>query len=127
MYVCTTVVTAITLCTYQVLAFNVGKGRETYGIKAPAIAGNETFERMYRVQMNTLEQLPFFLPSLWLFAMHVSDGFASLLGLAWVSGRIIYAHDYYEDAAKRGKGFMISFFAAIILLLGGVIGALVHG
>ncbi len=127
MFFYTTIVTAISLILYVVVSFNVGKARGKYGVKAPATTGHEQFERVYRVQMNTLEQLALYLPALLLFAVNVSDGYAAMLGLAWVAGRIMYARDYYADPEKRGKGFMISFFAAIILLLGSVIGALVRG
>ena len=127
MYICSALVTSLALLVYQVTAFNVGSARGKYGIKAPATTGNEQFERIYRVQMNTLEQLAFFLPALWLFAINMRDEYAALIGLVWIAGRILYARGYYQDAAKRSTGFMISFFAAVILLLGGVIGALVRG
>jgi glutathione S-transferase len=127
MYLYSTLVTASALLLYTVLSFNVGKARGKYGVKAPATTGNEQFERVYRVQMNTLEQLALFLPALWLFAVNVRDGYAAMLGLVWVVGRIMYAKDYYANPDKRGKGFVVSFFAAIILLLGSVIGALVQG
>lgn len=126
MYAYTTLVTAAALLLYTGLAFNVGKAREKYGVKAPATTGNEQFERVYRVQMNTLEQLAFFLPSLWMFAVQQSDGWAALLGLVWVGARFVYARDYYADPAKRGKGFIVAFFASINLLLGSVIGALLQ-
>ena len=50
----------ITLLNVLVLFFAmglVGRARGQYGVKAPATTGNELFERHYRVQMNTLEQL----------------------------------------------------------------------
>src|SRR3954465_15530933 len=37
------------------------------------------FERVFRVQMNTLEWMPIFLPSLWLFAIYVSDPIAAAI------------------------------------------------
>ncbi len=126
MFVCTTIVTAAALCTYQALVFNVGKARDKYNVAAPATVGNIAFERVYRVQMNTLEQMAFFLPALWIFAMNVNDEAAAALGALWIAGRIIYARAYYVDASKRHKGFLISAFSAIILLLGGIIGALVR-
>jgi glutathione S-transferase len=126
MYAYTTLVTAGALLLYTGLAFNVGTAREKYGVKAPATSGHEQFERVYRVQMNTLEQLAFFLPSLWMFAMQQSDGWAALLGVGWIAGRCMYARDYYADPVKRGKGFMVAFLASIILLLGSVIGALLQ-
>ncbi len=52
-------------------------------IKAPAISGHPDFERYFRVQANTLEWMPIFLPSLWLFALYVSDMGAAAIGLVW--------------------------------------------
>jgi len=127
MCLATTLTTAMALGLYQWTAFKVGKAREQFGIKAPATSGNEQFERIYRVQMNTLEQIVFFLPALWMFEYLVSDIFAGLLGVVWCIGRYMYAKGYYIDAAKRHNGFMISFFAATILLIGSVIGALLRG
>ena len=42
----------------------VGKARGEYSIKAPATTGHDMFERIYRVQQNTLEQLVIFIPSI---------------------------------------------------------------
>ena len=56
------------LAVFQYLAFIVltGQARRTSGLKAPSMTGHDGFERMYRVQMNTLETLVVFLPSLFL-------------------------------------------------------------
>ena len=53
-------------------AYAVGKAREKYGVKAPAITGNEIFERYFRVQQNTIEQIVLFLPSLFIAAAVLS-------------------------------------------------------
>jgi glutathione S-transferase len=60
----------------------VARARVKYGVKLPAISGNAEFEPVFRVQMNTLEWLPIFLPSLWLFAAHISDAIALWIGAA---------------------------------------------
>ena len=54
------------LAVLQYLYFGVlvGRARLRYHVKAPAVTGDENFERAYRVQMNTLEQLIIFLPAL---------------------------------------------------------------
>src|ERR1700729_1973167 len=109
---------------YFLFSFRVGKARRTYGVKAPAISGNPDFERVSRVHMNTLEWMPIFLPSLWLFAIYVSDGLAAALGLVWVAGRILYLIGYSQAANKRGPGFGIQAAAAGILWLG-ALGAIV--
>ncbi len=45
-----------------VLGFLVGRGRVTYGVPAPAMAGHPTWERLNRAHQNSLEQLVLFLP-----------------------------------------------------------------
>jgi glutathione S-transferase len=82
------------------------------------------------VQMNTLEWLPIFLPSLWLFAIYVSDLWAALCGLVWIAGRIAYMIGYEQAAAKRGPGFLIQSLSCAVLLfgsLGAVAWRIVHG
>jgi glutathione S-transferase len=69
----TAAVTLLALLLYLVIGLNVGEARIKYKVRAPAVAGNEHFERAYRVQMNTLEQLAFFIPSMWLCALYLSD------------------------------------------------------
>jgi glutathione S-transferase len=129
MYHFTALVTCLAILFYFFTSVRVGKAREAFGIKAPATSGNLDFERVFRVQMNTLEWLPFFLPSLWLFAIYISDEIAALLGLVWIAGRILYMTGYSQAANKRGRGFGIQAAAAILLwlgALGAIIWRLVH-
>ena len=118
------IVAALALIEYTVLALSVGRARQQYGVKAPATTGNEIFERHYRVQQNTLEQLVVFLPSLYLFASYVHAGGAAALGAVFVVGRALYARGYVADPERRGVGFLIGFVASNLLLLGGLLGAL---
>src|SRR4051812_35570167 len=83
----TALVTCLAMLFYFYTSLRVGKARATFGIKAPAISGNPDFERMFRVQMNTLEWMPIFLPSLWLFAFYIGDGIAAAIGVVWIAGR----------------------------------------
>jgi glutathione S-transferase len=124
MFHLTALVTCLAIPAYLLTIFQVGKARETYGIKAPAVSGNPDFERIYRVQMNMLEWMPIFLPALWLFAIYVSDAIAAALGIVWIIGRVLYMTGYAKAANKRGPGFMIQGGAAAILWLGAVIGIL---
>lgn len=118
MYHFTALVTCLAVLFYMFAAFRVGRARLEYGVKAPAIAGNPEFERLYRVQMNTLEWMPIFLPSLWLFAVYVSDWVAALLGLVWIAGRILYMTSYSKAAERRAPGFAIQALASAALLVG---------
>jgi glutathione S-transferase len=124
----TAAVTLVALLVYFFIIGAVARARAKYGIKAPAVTGNEHFERAYRVQMNTLEQMALFVPALWLYAAYVSDRGAAVGGLIWVVGRVIYALAYTKDPTSRGPGAMITLLAAVGLWLGaayGVVRALI--
>jgi glutathione S-transferase len=126
----TAIVTCVAILVYYFTSMMVGNARRKFGIKAPAVSGNPDFERAFRVQMNTLEWLPIFLPSLWLFAIYISDEWAAVLGLIWILGRILYLTGYSQAAEKRGMGFTIQALAATALWLGALgapIWRLVHG
>ena len=49
-----------------------GRARVRCNVPAPATTGHPVFERYFRVQQNTLEQLIVFVPSMWLFGLYVS-------------------------------------------------------
>jgi glutathione S-transferase len=96
-------VTILALLFYFFSAMRVGNLRGRLGINAPATVGHETFERAYRVQLNTLEQLGLFLPLLWIdtfFPIRLV-WLAPLLGLIWVAGRVVYSRAYMNDPEKR--------------------------
>ena len=103
-------------------SFNVSRARSKYKIQAPAVTGNKVFERIYRVQMNTLESFVIFIPSLWLYAIYISDKGAGVAGILWIIGRIWYADAYEKDAKKRGPGFLISMLTTMGLWLGAIYG-----
>jgi uncharacterized membrane protein YecN with MAPEG domain len=118
----TGIVTILTLILFYILSVNVGVARAKYKVPAPQITGDENFERVFRVQQNTLEQLIVFIPSLWIFSIFVNAIAANILGGIWIVGRILYAWGYYAEAGKRGLGFAINSLTAIILLIGSLIG-----
>jgi glutathione S-transferase len=111
------------LLEYLWFAFAVGKARETDAVKAPATVGNAIFERHFRVQMNTLEQLVVFIPSILLFGLYVEPRIAAALGAVFVIGRAVYFRSYVRDPQSRSLGFGLSFTPMVILLAGAVIGA----
>jgi glutathione S-transferase len=69
MFHLTALVTCLAVLFYFYTSIRVSRARVAFGIKVPAISGNADFERVFRVQMNTLEWMPVFLPSLWLLAI----------------------------------------------------------
>jgi glutathione S-transferase len=130
MYHFTALVTCLAIALYFFTSIRVAKARQAFGIKVPAITGNPDFERVFRVQMNTLEWLPIFLPSLWLFAIYISDPVAAAIGVVWIAGRALYMTGYSQAAEKRGRGFGIQAMATGVLwlgALGAIIWRLIHG
>ncbi|MCC8946976.1 MAPEG family protein [Bradyrhizobium sp. Arg62] len=123
MYHYTAIVTCLAVALHFFFALQVARARAVYGVKLPAITGNSDFERIYRIQMNTLEWMPIFLPSLWLFAVYVGDAAAAAVGTIWVIGRIVYFIGYREAVAKRSPGFAIQALACVILWVGAIGGA----
>lgn len=119
----TAIVTALALLVYVWVTLKIGAARAKFGVKAPSIDGPPDFQRVFRVQQNTLEQLALFLPALWLFAAAWGDMTAAIIGVFWPIGRILYAVSYYQAAEKRGAGFGLTFLPSVILLLGGLAGA----
>jgi uncharacterized MAPEG superfamily protein len=107
----------------MIFGFRVARARGRYGVVAPAVAGNEIFERYFRVQQNTLEQLIAFLPALFVFSHYYSPLIAAGLGVVYLIGREIYAHTYVKDPKKRELGFIVTLLPLAILLLGGLFGA----
>ncbi len=117
------VVTAAALLVYLWTVIGVGAARRKSGIKAPTMTGDPLLERAVRVQANTLEWLPIFLPSLWLCHLFWQPQdqtgiIVAAIGVVWIVGRILYALGYVVDPSKREMGFLIQFLASIVLLLG---------
>ena len=114
-------VVALALLLYVAVSFEAGRARHRCGVKAPAVTGPPEFERALRVQQNTLEQLVWFVPALWLFAAFVSPLWGGIIGLVWIAGRAYYALSYYRDPETRGPGFMTGFASSAVLLVGALV------
>ncbi|MGI9309353.1 MAG: MAPEG family protein [Gammaproteobacteria bacterium] len=117
------IVTLLILSEYFAFSILVARARMKAGIEPPAIYGEPSFERYFRIHQNTLEQLVITLPALWVFGYYVDAWYGAGLGLLFMVGRLMYCLGYAESAEKRTKGFIVGQLAQLILLLGGIIGA----
>ncbi len=115
------IVTALALVQFFLFGLRVARARGRYGVPAPATTGHEVFERHFRVQMNTLEQLVIFLPALWIFASYISPLWAAALGVVFLLGRAIYAISYVQDPKSRALGFALTALPTLAMLIGIVI------
>lgn len=113
------------LALFQLIFFStlVGRARGRHGVAAPAVTGHELFDRAYRVQMNTLEQLVAFLPALFLAGKYWPQGVVAAVGLVYVVGRFIYWRAYMSAPRSRGLGFALSALPTLGLLVAALVGA----
>ncbi len=115
----------ILLASVQYLLFGLrtGVARTKFGIDAPRVSGNETWERYNRVHLNTLEQLIVFIPALLAFSYYVSPNWALLPGIAFLVARQAYSYLYIKN--PKGRGFPPTFFINVILAVGSLIGVVI--
>ena len=112
------IVIVLALLQFIAFGFDGGCGARRYGVSAPATTGHPEFERYFRVQMNTLEQLIGFLPAIWLFAQCVDPHWAAGLGAVYLAGRLIYFMSYVTDPKSRGLGFALTTLPTFVMLAG---------
>lgn len=118
----TALIIIIALIQYVYFSIRVGSARPKYHVEAPKTEGNETWERLFRVQMNTLEQLIVFVPGMMLFASYASAQWAWIPGILFIIGRQLYAMEYLKEPKTRVTGMALTLFANAALLGGGLIG-----
>jgi glutathione S-transferase len=112
------IVMVLALLQFIGFGFAVGRARAKHGVAAPATTGHPVFERTFRVQMNTLEQLVVFLPAVWLFAQFIDPRWAASLGAVYLAGRMIYFFSYVKDPKSRSLGFALTSLPILIMLAG---------
>lgn len=118
-------VAVFALLQFSVFGALVGRARGRYGVNAPATTGHEMFERYYRVQYNTLEQIVVFLPALFLSAGYGfgEDWMSAALGAVYLIGRQVYLTSYVRDPKSRGLGFGLTVIPVAMLLFNAGVGA----
>jgi glutathione S-transferase len=115
-------VTLVALGVYFMTILNIRRVRIKYRIMPPLVEGPEEFQRAFRTQMNTIEQLIIFFPSLWLAAVSIGDVLAAAIGLLWPLARLIYMRGYMAADKRRFKGFVAALAVSITLYVAAMIG-----
>jgi glutathione S-transferase len=73
-----------------------------------------------------LEQVVLVIPSLWIFGTYVHELAGAGIGLFFLIARFIYRGSYINDPASRSLGFGLGSLALVVLMLGGLIGAVMQ-
>ncbi|MEP0355992.1 MAPEG family protein [Paraglaciecola sp.] len=100
---------------YLLFGAMTGNARRKSGLAAPAISGSVEFEKMYRVQMNTLEMLVAFLPALFVAGQHQNPVWMAAIGCVYLVGRFIYWRAYISNPSSRTQGFMLTLIPIVVL------------
>lgn len=117
-----TLIVLLALLQYVFFTARVGLARGKYNVNAPACDGDESWNRLFRVQQNTMEQLIIFIPASYAFAFYLSELWVLLPGMAYLVGRFLYSAEYQKDPKSRTPGMSITLLANVVLLLGALFG-----
>jgi len=117
-----TLIVLLALLQYVWFTVRTGMGREKYEVSAPACSGNEAWERLFRVQQNTLEQLIVFIPAAYAFAWYLSPLWSLILGAVFIIGRFIYSAEYIKDPKTRVLGMSMTLLSNAALIVGALFG-----
>ena len=117
-----TLLVLLALLQYVWFTARVGLARGKYNVNAPACDGDETWNRLFRVQQNTMEQLIVFVPAVFAFTYYMSEIWVLIPGLAFLIGRFLYSMEYLKNPKSRTPGMAITLLANVVLVLGALYG-----
>lgn len=112
-----TIIVMLALAEYIWFTGRAGALRGKLDVKAPATTGHEGFERAFRVQQNTLEQLIVFIPATYAFAWYVSATWVWIPGALFIIGRFLYASAYLKNPEKRAPGMVATLLANAAMIV----------
>lgn len=107
----------VALLQYSYFLGKVGYFRAKLEVHAPKTTGNEKWERLFRVQQNTMEQLIIFIPATYFFSSIISDEWVLLPGIIFIIGRALYSASYISNPNGRGLGMIMSFIPSVLMIL----------
>jgi len=117
-----TLIVLLALLQYVWFTGRVGTARGKYNVNAPACDGDENWNRLFRVQQNTMEQLIVFIPATFAFSYYLSELWMMVPGLAFIIGRFLYSAEYLKDPKSRTPGMAMTLVANVVLVLGALFG-----
>jgi uncharacterized membrane protein YecN with MAPEG domain len=112
-----TLIVLLALLQYVWFTARVGVARGKYNVNAPACDGDEAWNRLFRIQQNTMEQLIVFVPATYAFAFYFSELWVLIPGFAFMLGRFLYSAEYLKDPKTRTPGMVITMIANVSLVL----------
>jgi len=121
-----TLIVLLALLQYIWFTVRAGASRGKYHIDAPACEGDEAWERIFRVQQNTMEQLIIMIPAAYAFAYYVSGMWVLLPGVVFIIGRFMYSAEYIKDPKTREPGMILTLAANAVLVVGALVGLLMY-
>jgi glutathione S-transferase len=117
-----TLIVLLALLQYVWFTGRVGAARGKYKVNAPACDGDENWNRLFRIQQNTMEQLIVFVPATYAFAFYLSELWVLVPGLGFLVGRFLYSAEYLKDPKSRTPGMAITLLSNVVLVLGALYG-----
>ena len=117
-----TLIVLLALLQYVWFTGRVGAARGKYKVNAPACDGDENWNRLFRIQQNTMEQLIVFVPATYAFAFYLSELWVLVPGLGFLVGRFLYSAEYLKDPKSRTPGMAITLISNVVLVLGALFG-----
>jgi len=118
-----TIIVMLALVEYLYFGVAVGRARSRHNVQAPAVSGDENFERFHRAHQNTLEQLVVFVPAMYAAAYYAHELYAVALGVVFLIGRAHYFRRYIADPPARGTGMLVSMGVCVLLIAAAMVGA----
>jgi glutathione S-transferase len=120
-----TLILVLAVIEVLILGFLVGRGRDTYGVPAPATSGHPTWERLNRAHQNSLEQLVVFMPLFMAYTFNADVPTGLLAGVVFLIARIAYAVGYVRAPDRRAAGAWTTAIVQVWLALGAIVGLVV--
>jgi glutathione S-transferase len=117
-----TLIVLLALLQFVFFTMRVGLARGKHNVNAPSCDGDEIWNRMFRIQQNTMEQLIVFVPATYAFALYLNELWVLAPGLAFIVGRFLYSAEYLKEPKSRTPGMLITLLSNAVLVLGGLFG-----